>query len=435
MYRYGSTVVDVRILFLTNFYPPHVRGGMELSCQSVVQNLSCRGHECQVLTSYFGYSSATRQAEAARLLHLEMDLVPIRNAFSFFTTRVRFEADNRKTLRRCIGEFRPDVVFVWGMWNLHRILVRDAEEMMGSRVLYRFGDYWPSLPSQWVHYWQGTSKKMLPRLFKTALRPVAASLLARNAPVQLSYPASYCISHAVKNHLLQLRIPVEGAKVIHNGIDLEPYRQAAASGRFQNRSPYALAFVGRLMHNKGAHVAIEALARLIDTEGRPQWRLTVIGSGDTGYVRHLEDLSEERGVSERVVFLGQVPSTSIPSILARHSVLVVPSLWEEPFGRVVIEGMAAGCVVVGSEVGALPEIIESGETGILFPPGDAVSLANSLQWLVVEPAAAGHLATNGHACAVERYSTERMVDEVELFLERVVEGEVSPGIEVRTQNA
>lgn len=410
----------MRILVLTNFYPPHSRGGMGLTCKSVVQSLARREHHISVLTSYHGYSSPVRQGKVARLLHLEMDLVPVRNAVSFFTTRARRETENRKTLRRFIDKFQPDIVFVWGMWNLHRTLARDAEDMMGDRVLYRFGDYWPSLPSQWVHYWQGVSTNLLLRLLKDALRPVAVQRLAREAPVTLRYPNSYCISCAVKDYLLQSGVPVEHAQVIHNGIDVEPYRQAAARVKPQDRDPRALVFVGRLIHDKGAQVAIEALARLVNG-ANPGWRLTIIGSGSEAYVHELEDLAGKLGVSGSVFFLGQIPSTSIPAILAKHSALIVPSLWEEPFGRVLIEGMAAGCVVVGSAIGAIPEIIECGQTGLLFAPGDADALARSLRSLVANPILAKHLAMSGQARAIERYSTERMVDGVAQLLARVVE--------------
>ncbi len=156
----------MRILFLSNFYPPYAIGGMEIICQSVVNGLSQQGHQCLVLTSRHGLDQPIIDGDIARQLHLEMKMTPLTNAYMFFFDRNKRCLENRTILRSWVDEFTPDIIFVWGMWNLPKILARDAEEMMNGKVLYQFADYWPALPSQYQHYWDRPGKSLPTRIIR-----------------------------------------------------------------------------------------------------------------------------------------------------------------------------------------------------------------------------------------------------------------------------
>ena len=133
-----------------------------------------------------------------------------------------------------------------------------------------------------------------------------------------------------------------------------------------------LLFVGRLVSDKGADLLLDALALLA---GRGQHhRLTVIGEGpERG---PLEGQAERLGLSARVHFSGLVQGEELVRAMNGHRVLVVPSRYREPFGIVALEGIACGCVVVGSEGGGLKEAI--GPAGFTFPNGDRELLAQAL---------------------------------------------------------
>lgn len=118
-----------------------------------------------------------------------------------------------------------------------------------------------------------------------------------------------------------------------------------------------LGFLGRLHPTKG----IELLAESVIASGRSDMELLIAGTGKWDYS---EELSE-RFASSRIKFLGQVkPSSFFESI----DCLVVPSLWSEPFGRVVAEAFASGIPVVASNTGSLPELVQPGVNGFLFDP-------------------------------------------------------------------
>jgi len=133
-----------------------------------------------------------------------------------------------------------------------------------------------------------------------------------------------------------------------------------------------LVFVGRLVSDKGVDVLLDALG-LLDAEGlRP--RLTVVGDGPEA--PRLRAQAERLGIAGQVGFLGTRTDTELVEILNRHRILVVPSRYNEPFGIVALEGIACGCIVVGSRGGGLKDAI--GPCGETFENGDARDLARVL---------------------------------------------------------
>jgi len=139
-----------------------------------------------------------------------------------------------------------------------------------------------------------------------------------------------------------------------------------------------LVFMGRLVSDKGCDVALRSLAMLKREGIRPS--LTVIGDGAEGPA--LKKLTAELGLGDQVSFLGAMREGRGREV-ARHKVMVIPSVWAEPFGVVALEGLAAGCVPAASANGGLPDAV--GPCGLLFPNGDAAALAAVLKQLLGKP--------------------------------------------------
>jgi glycosyltransferase involved in cell wall biosynthesis len=146
-----------------------------------------------------------------------------------------------------------------------------------------------------------------------------------------------------------------------------------------------LVFVGRLVSDKGVDLLIAALARMPSQGRRP--RLTIIGGGPEEHALHRQ--VSELGLTDRVTLLGPRPPATVADELSRHEILVVPSRWAEPFGIVVLEGLACGCVPVVSSGGGLPEAL--GPCGEVFTNGDVAGLVAALQRVLDDAAVrAGH---------------------------------------------
>jgi glycogen synthase len=140
-----------------------------------------------------------------------------------------------------------------------------------------------------------------------------------------------------------------------------------------------LVFLGRLVSDKGASLLLDALARLKLSGLTPN--LTIIGNGPEE--ANLRQQTKDLGIFEQVEFAGVKLDRELAKSLNAHQIMIVPSLWDEPFGIVALEGIACGCVVVGSEGGGLKDAI--GECGTTFPNGNVDLLTQILLDLLTHP--------------------------------------------------
>ncbi|MBW4488029.1 MAG: glycosyltransferase family 4 protein [Trichocoleus desertorum ATA4-8-CV12] len=145
-----------------------------------------------------------------------------------------------------------------------------------------------------------------------------------------------------------------------------------------------LIFLGRLVPDKGVDLLLEALSQLKAKGLTPS--LTIVGNGPEE--SKLRQQAIELGIETQVEFVGAKIEIELNRLLNAHQILVVPSRWQEPFGVVALEGIACGCVVVGSEGGGLKDAI--GPCGVTFPNSDVKSLTKILADLLNHP---GKLST------------------------------------------
>ncbi|MBS0430341.1 MAG: glycosyltransferase family 4 protein [Proteobacteria bacterium] len=157
------------------------------------------------------------------------------------------------------------------------------------------------------------------------------------------------------------------------GVIRNPYDDQTFKPQPQRTPLGDLVFLGRLVDDKGVDLLVDAMAVLHARGIRPT--LSIVGSGPEEAA--LRDQADRLGLAESIAFLGKRSGPALARTLAAHRVLVVPSRWQEPFGVVVLEGLACGLRVVASDIGGLPEAV--GACGRLFRPGSAESLADMLE--------------------------------------------------------
>jgi len=162
-----------------------------------------------------------------------------------------------------------------------------------------------------------------------------------------------------------------GAEVIGNPYDDRIFKLIPHPARDRE-----LLFVGRLVSDKGVDVLLRVLGIL--KQQNVSARLTIIGRGPEE--TNLRALVWELGLDQAVTFAGEKVGPELAELMNRHQVVVIPSRWPEPFGIVALEGIACGCIAVGSEEGGLSEAI--GDCGMAFPNGDSQELADRLRTLL-----------------------------------------------------
>ncbi len=139
-------------------------------------------------------------------------------------------------------------------------------------------------------------------------------------------------------------------------------------------------FLGRLVSDKGVDLALRAIHKLIQLKKRDQnssndISFTIIGNGPERET--LEKLVHELGLEKNITFKGALKGGQLVECLNEHRFLLVPSVWEEPFGMVALEGMACGCLPIVSDGGGLPDAI--GKAGLTFERGNVDSLVSTIQ--------------------------------------------------------
>ena len=410
----------MRLLFLTNFYPPHDLGGWEQNCAEITQQLQARGHQTLVLASRHGVPAIAPAEEGVeRSLDLEADLRHYR-PLDLFLHRERRVLYNLGRLRRAIESFRPDLIFFWGLWNLPQRLCYWAERWLGpERVAYAVAGYWFVEPDVHEAYWRSPARRPLARAALALPHALALRRLARERrlhPLALRHVST--VSAHVRERMAQAgRLPC-GARVIYNGIEPQPFIQAGAERAPSER--LRLVYFGGLAAHKGVHTAIEALGLLRARGQADRLTLTLIGGGHPDYEAQLRRLAAERGVEQLIHFHGRVPRGEVPRLLAEHDVFLFTSIYEEPIARTVMEAMASGLAVIASPVGGQREMLVDGVNALTYPPGDAEALADRVIQLRDALALRERLAEAGRETVRERFTLQRMVDEIEAWLQEIV---------------
>ena len=178
-----------------------------------------------------------------------------------------------------------------------------------------------------------------------------------------------------------------------------------------------LGFVGRLVPEKGIGTLLRAAALL--AEKGFDFDLLICGAGPEG--KALAREASQLGIAPRVTWQEAVPHAEVPGVMSRMDVLVLPSLripsWTEQFGLVLAQAMAMGIPVLGSDSGAIPEVI--GRTDAIFPEGNAAALAALLETVLSSSARRGELRDHGLARVQALYSKQRVAERTVEFWQHV----------------
>ena len=201
------------------------------------------------------------------------------------------------------------------------------------------------------------------------------------------------------------------ADLIPNGIDLESFRVARQE---QSRVFGRLLYVGRLEPMKGVDTLLEALAMICRQHGGLHLRIV----GDGSERSKLEHLARRLSITHSVEFLGALPPSKIPEEMAQAEIFCGLSR-SEALGNVFIEAQAAGCAVVATTVGGIPDIVHDGKTGILVRPNDPLSVAHTIMRLLTDSELRPTLAKAGMANA-EAYDWSGVADRYAAVYDAVI---------------
>lgn len=354
----------MRILSVCNLFPPYVLGGNEVRLREILECLRSQ-HEVRVLTST-PPPEVSVPSEPWILRELVQAVPyprPLGDQSFYFGRELVVSKLNYTTTARAIADFRPHVVY----------MSDTKRTFLGPAYAARRADA-PVV-------WDITDLSLL--AYKRRSRVRRWTPWAQLDGLDFEHPLAisrFIRDELIRGGVLSPSLLAGNAGFLRQGVDLARF---AVDEPVVHDGPAArLLYVGTLIEDKGLHVVLRALERLVRHEpaGHPGHRLTVCGdSGDTTYKARVRAFVQDHGLSDRVEFRGRVPTTGTPELYRSHDVYVFSSVWPEPFATTPLEAMASGCPVIGTPVGGQADFFRHDQNCLTYEPNSDIELADRLR--------------------------------------------------------
>ena len=357
----------MRIAFVNTLYPPHSGGGAEATLRFLAARLAASGHNCMIMTL-----SPDRAGHEGEVDGIPVRYLPLANLFwPYHDRRPRLlrpafqllDAYNplmRRRLGRALAQFRPDVVHCHNLMGFS-VSAWVAAERLGIPVVQTLHDHNLACPRGAM--WR-------PGRGNCAAPCLECRLFAgpRRALSRIPYAVT-SVSHRLLDRIASAGVFRDAPRArIIRGNNPEEAAPAATWRTVANRAPLRLGFLGRLDPGKGIETLLDAFAGL----PREAATLDIAGRGTSEYEAKLRGHSAG---CESIRFRGHVaPADFLPSL----DLLVIPSIWEDPFPRVFHEALAHGVPSLILPLGGLREVIDPGRTGFIAPAATAAGLRTAL---------------------------------------------------------
>jgi glycosyltransferase involved in cell wall biosynthesis len=365
----------LRILLLSNLFPPHVKGGAELACAHLAEWLAAHGHTVGVMTLAAPDEVESVKTEAPGLTVFRKRIPNVYHTFNHVTAALwkkpawhlidHYQPIGAARLREVLAEFRPQVVNthnIQGMgYNLWGVLAK-----AGVPVLVTLHDLGLLCFRQSMFkHGQNCGTQCLVCKASAAVRGHYVGLIEKLAFVSPSRALLTALDGALPSHASP-------------GIHLpNPLNFPTRSTTPPTGSVTRLLYVGQVTAHKGVPFLLEALEALSD---KGKFQLTVVGKGDC-----LDPLREKYRDCAWVRFTGFVAPEAVGGYMKEADVLLVPSLWYENQPLVVLQARALALPLMVSDRGGLPELVEDGVFGRVLEAGNRAVWEQALQEITADP--------------------------------------------------
>jgi len=402
----AATFSPVRILIVSALYPPVAFGGYEVECSAVAERLRER-HSVLVLTSDRDRDRAPRRADVRReLAALTPDW---RGVLRAPPASLRAVASARRALA-----WEPELIYVWNGASIPQASLRVLADS-GLPLAFRICEHWFGglfVTDQYLRELLPAHRAPLRAAWAAGARALNALPALRLRPTAPLRAAISWNSEAIRR---MVEVPRFVQPVLERVVHSVPRYGELYERVVRDPAPEPeIVFLGRVTPYKGLAVAIEALA-LLRSAHAIECKLLVIGPEDPGHGADMRRLAERLGLSGSVVWRGQLSPEQAADELSRAHALIVPSLWQEPFPLVTIEGALARVPLVAADVGGIGEGMHDEEHALLFACGDARAAAAALARTLTQPEQTAARVARAHTRATV-FGLEPYLQEQERFV-------------------
>lgn len=409
----------MNILLISDYFPPYIVGGAEISAYYLGVGLSKLGHNVSVLTRY--PEKINIKYEGFRAIHSVVYKNKKSIFYDYLRTGILSSADLAKKLENILKKENFDILHAQNWISGYAVMRTKRRIKRFPSSVLSIRDYRYLCPG--LYGWCLSDKTKsncsllktagcvykhseVPYLTKnfglipyTALRYISCNMLAQSMNAFDAYIAnSNFLRGAVLNNL---ELKIENVHTVHNAIDLEEFGMLTdLRDEFDRR--IKILYVGRFDNGKGIEYLIGAIPLIVKHHNN----CSFVFVGDGPIKPQIEKLAKKLGISKYITFEGFVPHNNINKYYHKCDIVVVPSVWPEPFGRSVIEAMACGNPIIATEVGGIPEIVEHEKTGLLIKPASLEEIANSIMMLLCNADKRKKMGEMGKKVIKEKYNVE-----------------------------
>ena len=407
----------MRILWLTDFYPPHI-GGLERHVQMVAGELASREHDVSVATIWHEGMSHFEIDHRVKVYRLN-GLV---QSFQYFSKdpQRRFHPTApdpliTKQLLEIIGREKPQIVIASG-WILYSFLPIKARS--NAKLLVRHHDYAFICPKRTLFINGGICSG--PGIYKCYPCTADHYGLLKGALINTSFRFFSQFHGLVDRHLPISQYVAEAIQLSKkiNPASIHVIPAPVPDYIFETKSPSMplngipenenfILYVGALRETKGLNILLEAYQGL-----EHKVKLVLIGT---------EWADSPSSYPKDVIVIKDAPHALVMEAFNQCLFSVVPSLWAEPFGQVAVEAMAARKPVIASAHGGLTDIVIHEKTGILVQPGDSLILKNAMITLLEDANLRRQLGSLGYARAKQLFSCSQVTSQIESICKEVIQ--------------
>lgn len=353
----------MRILLVNTYYYPNMVGGTEHSIKLLAEELAKRGHEVSVITA----DSNEKEIEVINLVRV-IRLGLCKNGNESILKKVirkTYELNNLKIKNKIINildEIRPDIVHTNNLLYLSPIIWKVASDK-NIKVVHTIRDYWGLCPKSTLldKNMNICTKKKLPCMihsknYKNFTKYVDLVTAPSEFTIELYRKNGYF------NNSKRCMIP--------NAIDIdfEQFNNIICERETRNSEIIEFLFIGSLDYHKGIKFLIESFKDI----SNENYRLNICGKGALE-----EYVKEQAEIDKRISYIGAVFNEKKDNALRKNDVIIIPSIWYEPFGRVVIEGYKYGLPVIACNIGGLEELLKE-EVSIGVEANDKIQLKDAI---------------------------------------------------------
>ena len=361
----------MKILIVNSFYFPEIKGGAEYSVKKLAEQLVHNGHSIKIIAAghidsneiidgvyvsrrkfnsiYHSYNY-TEKNFAIKIIHRLLDFN------NFF---------NIKILQKEIQEFKPDIIPTNNLYEITPVIWKIAHSN-NIPVIHTIRDYYLLCPKTTLLK-KGNIHCSNPPIFCKAYQSINRYIsgyvdyLTAPSNMMLEMTSDFCFFQKAHKY------------TIYNAAEFNIDKVKNIINNKKEKGFITYIYVGGLYPHKGIRNLIESFELINDKKVR----LLIAGMGD-----ELEYVKEAEKKDARIVYKGFLKENELEEILIESDVLVCPSLWNEPFGRVILDAYKNGLPVIGNKIGALPELIDHNKTGLLVEANNTEKLRQAMEYIL-----------------------------------------------------